>query len=467
MRALPFLLVALLLVLPGAAADHVPKRPKSAEELALFHNWVTLTRELQRMQAAHPDLMTVESIGKSVLGLDLWAVRLRAESALPFEARERLYVDGGIHANEQLGMELALLYVKFLVEGHGSDENATWILENRDTLVVPMVNPDGNLRDARQNTRLVDMNRNFPYGWGGPGASDMLGSSTYRGPAPGSEPEVQAVMAAIAAFDPDYSQSYHTGTTMLLHPWGGNESAVPDRPVYDRICREFLTIEGSDRFPCGPVYSTIYPATGGTVDFAYGVTGAISFTYEVDDLQTTPFSLEDLRDRLRVPFEAQMQAFRDVHRYGNRPVLTDVFVEPSGDTQLLRVTVRNDGWLATNRTDLRVLDLGDGALLHEARLGRIEPGASATFEVVLPSTAQELRFEADYDKNLFMPRARVRALDFALHNMTVLGSAGLDLVGPDGVGLAALPDDQYVPGPGAGLAALVLLAVGMVLRRRR
>ena len=465
MRALLFL-VAVVLLAPTVAADHVPKRPKTAEELAVFHNWVTLTQELQRLAAEHPDLMTVESAGKSVLGLDVWAVRLRAQSALPFEARERLYVDGGIHANEQLGMELALLYVKFLVEGYGKDENATWVLDNRDTLIVPMVNPDGNLRDARQNTRLVDMNRNFPYGWGGPGASDMVGSSTYRGPAPGSEPEVQAVMRALRDFDPDYSQSYHTGTTMLLHPWGGNESAVPDRPVYDRICQDFLTIEGSDRFPCGPVYSTIYPATGGTVDFAYGVTGAISFTYEVDDLQSVPLSLEALRDRLRVPFEAQMQAFRDVHRYGNLPVLTEVFVEPSGDTQLLRVAVRNDGWLATNRTDLRILTLDEGALLHEARLGRIEPGATATVEVVLPSTAQRLRFEADYDKNLLMPRAKVRTLDFALHNMTVLARGGLDLVGPDGVGLAALPPPQQVPAPALPLAALAVLAAAALLRRR-
>ncbi|HWH09011.1 MAG TPA: M14 family zinc carboxypeptidase, partial [Candidatus Thermoplasmatota archaeon] len=407
MRALPFLLTTLVLLAPHAAADHVPKPARTAEELAVFHTWVTLTRDLQRMAAEHPDLMTLQSIGKSVLGLDLWAVRLRAESDVPFEARERLYIDGGIHANEHLGMELALLYVTFLVEGHGKDENATWILENRDTLVVPMVNPDGNLVDRRQNARLVDMNRNFPYGWGGPGASDTLGSSTYRGPSPGSEPEVQAVMRAIQAFDPDYSQSYHTGTTMLLHPWGGNDTALPDGPVYDRICQEFRRIEGSDRFPCGPVYSTIYPATGGTVDFAYGVTGAISFTYEVDDLQTTPFSLEDLRERLRVPFEAQMQAFRDVHRYGSLPVLEDVFVEPSGDTQLLRVTVRNDGWLATNRTDLRIRALDEGVLLHEARLGRIEPGATATVEVVLPSTAQRLRFEADHDKNALMPRAKV------------------------------------------------------------
>lgn len=464
MRQAPLLLVLVILLAPSAAADHVEPRVRSAEELVLFHSWASLTRELQSMAAENADIMTVESVGKSVLGLDLWAVRLRAESPLPFEARERLYIDGGIHANEHLGMELAFLYVKFLVEGYGTDENATWILENRDTLVIPMVNPDGNLRDARQNMRLVDMNRNFPYGWGGPGASDQIGMGTYRGPSPASEPEVQAVMRAIVEFDPDFSQSYHTGTTMLLHPWGGNDTRVPDRPVYDRICAAFLTIEGSDRFPCGDVFTTIYPATGGTVDFAYGAVGAISFTYEVDDLQNAPFSLEDLQTRLRVPFEAQMQAFRDVHLYGNRPVLLGVEVEPSGDTQLVRAAFRNDGWLASDQNDVRALAL-DGTLLHEASLGRVEPGATATIEWVMPSATQELRFEATYAKNVLFPRERVRSLDYALHNRTVLATGGLELASMDDVGLAAVQDPQQVPSPGLGLAFLAVL-VGLALRRR-
>lgn len=464
MRLAPLLLAPLLLA-PLAVAHHGPVREKSAEELALFHNWATLTMELQRMAAQHPDVMEVKSAGKSVLGLDLWAVRLRAEGPLPFEMRERLYIDGGIHANEQLGMELALLYVKFLVEGHGKDENATWILENRDTLVAPMVNPDGNLRDARQNTRLVDMNRNFPYGWGGPGASDTIGSGTYRGPAPASEPEVQAIVRLIQEFDPDFSQSYHTGTTMLLHPWGGNDTAVPDRPVYDRICREFLTIEGSDEFPCGDVFTTIYPATGGTVDFAYGATGAISFTYEVDDLQTVPLTTDALKDRLRVPFEAQMQAFRDVHRYGNHPVLVDVQVEPSGDTQRVRATFRNDGWLGTDRTDVRILSR-DGATLHEASLGRVEPGETRIVEAILPSAAQEARFAVDFDKNALLPRARERALDLALHNGTVLASLGLPLVDAEGLARQSLPPQTQVPGLGVALAGSALVAAALVLRRR-
>lgn len=468
MRTLFPILAVLVLISPFAAADHVPRREKDETELALFHNWVTLTQELRALEARHRDVMKVESVGKSVLGLDLWGVRLRAESDLPFEARERIYLDGGIHANEQLGMELAFLYVKFLADGYGSDENATWILENRDTLIVPMVNPDGNLRDARKNTRLVDLNRNFAYGWGGPGASALPTADTYRGPAPASEPEVQAIARTIIEFDPDFSQSYHTGITLLLHPWGGNDTAVPDRPVYDRICAEFETIEGSEDFPCGDVFTTIYPATGGTVDFAYGATGAISFTYEVDDSQNIPFSLVDLRTRLRVPFEAQMQAFRDVHRYGNHPVIADILVEPSGDTQLLRITVRNDGWLATNRTDLRILTL-DGATLHEASLGRVEPGATAAVEVIIPSAAQEVRIVADYDKNALMPRARERTLDLALHNMTVLASAGLPLVDELGVERAGLPLAANIDAPGVGWVALAAVAAMLLARglRRR
>ncbi|MGH7322492.1 MAG: M14 family zinc carboxypeptidase, partial [Candidatus Rokuibacteriota bacterium] len=259
-------LASLVAVSVPVAADHVPTPPKTAQELTLYHTWPQLTVELRDLAAAHPDLMSIESIGTSVLGLDLWGVHLFAEQGIPIEHREKIYLDGGIHANEQLGMELALAFVHYLVDGYGTDENATWILENRDVFIVPMVNPDGNMRDTRINTHLVDLNRNFPYGWGGPGSGDMPGGFTYRGPAPASEPETQAVMAAIRGFDPDYSQSYHTGTTMFLFPWGGNETKVDDHPIYQRICEEINATDPEDIFPCGPVFTTIYPATGGTVD---------------------------------------------------------------------------------------------------------------------------------------------------------------------------------------------------------
>lgn len=71
----------------------------------------------------------------------------------------------------------------------------------------PFVNPDGfdftwtDDRLWRKNRRNngnsygVDLNRNYDDHWGGPGASDVPSSDTYRGPSAASEPEVQALTA--------------------------------------------------------------------------------------------------------------------------------------------------------------------------------------------------------------------------------------------------------------------------------
>jgi hypothetical protein len=88
------------------------------------------------------------------------------------------------------------------------------------TWIVPLINPEGfmvvvegldtvfrkNKRDNNENgifnfvpgtgndTDGVDLNRNFPLNWDGEESSPYWYSTTYRGPSPASEPEVQAMM---------------------------------------------------------------------------------------------------------------------------------------------------------------------------------------------------------------------------------------------------------------------------------
>jgi hypothetical protein len=61
----------------------------------------------------------------------------------------------------------------------------------------------------------VDLNRNFPTGWGDMGSNDPLNDYDYMGPVAGSEPETQAVLNAMKKFRPNIYLNVHCGMQML------------------------------------------------------------------------------------------------------------------------------------------------------------------------------------------------------------------------------------------------------------
>lgn len=132
----------------------------------------------------------------------------------------RMVWTGGIHAREYAPQEVGTKFIEWLLNNYGKDANATMMLDNNQYHYI-IHNPDGRKlaeqdRAARQrrNTNYVtafcanttgngplasgvDLNRNYPFGWatGGAGGSDgNVCGDTYRGIAPASEPETQAVL---------------------------------------------------------------------------------------------------------------------------------------------------------------------------------------------------------------------------------------------------------------------------------
>lgn len=127
--------------------------------------------------------------GRSVLGLPLEVWRPRGAC--------RLLVFAGIHGEEP---ETTYALSRALRQFPEPPEHAAVILA---------ANPDGLIRGTRGNARGVDLNRNFPARNWAPAPvthrstledpSDVLLSP---GDAPGSEPEVQALLALIGELKP-------------------------------------------------------------------------------------------------------------------------------------------------------------------------------------------------------------------------------------------------------------------------
>lgn len=99
---------------------------------------------LHDVAAAHPDLVTLETYGRSFEGRDLWLVTLTDSTTGTHDSKPAHWVDASIHAVELTACAAACYIVHRLVTGHADgDPVITEALRTRTFYVVPRVNPDG------------------------------------------------------------------------------------------------------------------------------------------------------------------------------------------------------------------------------------------------------------------------------------------------------------------------------------
>lgn len=152
------------------------------------------------LQAKHPEMVQVETVGHTVRRRPIQAVRVGS-------GKRVVALVGAVHSGES-GPELILPALEALLAQHAP------LLSKIAVLAVPEVNADEREREVegvpwylRTNANGVDINRNFPVDWDtteygyGLESSDP-DASTYRGAAPASEPETQALMDCLSRHRP-------------------------------------------------------------------------------------------------------------------------------------------------------------------------------------------------------------------------------------------------------------------------
>lgn len=129
-------------------------RPRELRALPFDHilRYDELTELLHAWAAARPDLIKVETIGRTPEGRELWFATLTNTATGPANEKPALLVDGSMHAIEWTGGVAALNFVWKLLRDHGNDERVTRLLDTRSVYVLPRLSPDGveaTLRDGR------------------------------------------------------------------------------------------------------------------------------------------------------------------------------------------------------------------------------------------------------------------------------------------------------------------------------
>jgi len=108
-----------------------------------FYRYAELTDVLKSFAAEHPRLVSLEAIGKSHEGRDIWLATVTNNETGSALEKPAFWVDGNIHSTEVAASAAALHFLNYLVTGYGRDPDVTRALDTRAIYICPRINPDG------------------------------------------------------------------------------------------------------------------------------------------------------------------------------------------------------------------------------------------------------------------------------------------------------------------------------------
>jgi len=108
-----------------------------------FYRYDDLTRIVQGLAEARPDLLRLEKVGRSWEDRPIWVATVTRFDTGAAEDKPALWVDGNIHAGELSTSTMCLYHLHSLLTRYGSDDQVTRCLDSRAFYVCPRINPDG------------------------------------------------------------------------------------------------------------------------------------------------------------------------------------------------------------------------------------------------------------------------------------------------------------------------------------
>ena len=277
---------------------------------------------LDIMQFFYPNLISVRKpIGnfKTYKNNSIYYVKISDHPDIDEDEPQILYT-GLHHAREFISVSELIYYMWYLLENYDKNPLVKEIVDHTELYFVPVVNPDGmeyNIqgydadndsftRDFRKNMRDndsngifdpqidgVDLNRNYGHEWGfdDEGSSGFMGSINYRGPAPFSEPETQAIQYLVDHHHFQVALNAHSYGDLLIFPWGFNDMLTPDSLVFTNYAELMAKQNG---FAYGTGTQTVgYITNGDSDDWMYGDKSIFSMTDEIGDEEDGFYPLKD------------------------------------------------------------------------------------------------------------------------------------------------------------------------------
>jgi len=269
--------------------------PAALEEPAPLVPYPSITEVNSTMAAIvseHSGICRLETLGTSEQGRPIYAVVVTKDPAQNV-AEPRIRVCGNIHGDEKGSGMTVLNFLTVLMDNYGTSDMCTYLVDNAEMWIIPVVNPDGYYNNSRYNASGVDLNRNLSYMWSGGGSG---------GPSPFSEPETRALRDITQPDWPALNNlrnvfaggfSGHDGAQCVNTVWNYSASA----PIQDLA---LITAQAQDyaQHPSITAYygagswkvyvpgASWYPITGDVNDWSYGECGTVDHTMEVSNAKS-------------------------------------------------------------------------------------------------------------------------------------------------------------------------------------
>ncbi|KAG8689489.1 hypothetical protein FRC11_002316 [Ceratobasidium sp. 423] len=269
-----------------------------------YHTYADHLTFLKDLASTFPDNAKVITGGTSyegrpITGINIFGsselnrIRDKARDYFPWNrSRSRVdYYDGELIA---------------LLSNYTTSPTIKSYVDKYDFYIFPIVNPDGFVytqtteRLWRKNRQPPpsgtcygrDINRNWPWKWDVAGGSSTSPcSETYRGAAAGDSPENKGLAAFInekanSAVGAKLYIDWHSYGLYFMGPYGYSCSEnAADKAEHTRIEQGFAAAFRAPygkSLKTGPICSTIYQVSGGSVDYTYDVSKIkYSFTPEL------------------------------------------------------------------------------------------------------------------------------------------------------------------------------------------
>jgi carboxypeptidase T len=268
-----------------------------------YHNYAEMNADISAVAAAHPDLVSVSTVGTSFQGRDMPLIKVSDNVGVD-EAEPEVLFTCHQHAREHLTVEMCLYLLHTLAED--PDTRVRTMVNTREIWIVPDMNPDGgeydiatgSYRSWRKNRQPnsgssavgTDLNRNWAYRWGCcGGSSGSTSSETYRGTAAESAPEVKVVADFVRSRVVGGVQQiktnidFHTYSELVLWPYGYTYSdtatgmTADDNAVFKAVGQKMAASNGYTAEQASDLYIT----DGSIDDYLWGTHKIFSYTFEM------------------------------------------------------------------------------------------------------------------------------------------------------------------------------------------